>query len=504
MTTEAHLSHPNMPSFEDVYDIVLVGCGVSSIAVAYQIQKQLPDYKLLILEGRDSIGGTWDFFRFPGVRIDSDVYTYGFSWRPYTKQDVYAPGSSILEYLRESVAENGIDSKVRFRHKVQDAHWSSDQQLWTLNVDGSGQPCTINTRFIFWGTGYYNYDEPLENAIPGIESFKGNVLHPQYWPETADCTGKNVVVVGSGATAVTIVPALSKVASHVTMLQRSPSYIAALPMNDPFVKFMYTGWPSKIFPLWFTSMLVRFKFWASGFFLYAFCIAFPDTARGMLKKMTTAELPKHIQHDPHFQPSYGPWTQRLCLVPDGDFFQAMREERVSVVTDTIDHIDAKGFQLSSGKHLEADTIVTATGLQLRYLGGTQVDIDHEPLKIHEKFLWNNCLIQDVPNAALNIGYTNQSWTLAAEATATLLCRVLKNMRQQGLTSVRPRVENPQQLPTKRVLNLSSTYVTRNLDKTPKVSDRRPWRQRASWFSDYWDARFGSISKGLEYERAVTS
>ena len=479
----------------DVLDVIIVGAGISGINAAYRIQTNLPSTTYTILEARGRIGGTWDFFRYPGFRCDSDLYTFAFPWRPWSQEKHIADGDSIRKYILESAAMYGIDRKVQFRQKLVSASWSSDQQMWTLLVDADGEKRYLHARFVILSTGYYDYDEPLSTTITGIEDFKGTVLHPQFWPEDFDYSDRKIVVIGSGSTAVTLIPSLAEKASHVTMLQRSPSYVLARPSVDKFGSFI-----SKLLPSWIAHRITRFKFLLESFLFVKFCGRFPTAARKLIKKATVRELPKDVPHNPHFEPRYNPWEQRLCLCPDGDFFQAMRTGKASVVTDRITSVVENGIQLASGQILDADVIVTATGLKVKTAGGAQLSVDNVPIKIGEKFLWKGVMLQDTPNMAYVIGYINASWTLGADATALLVCRLLKYLKDNEITSAMPRLEHSELLHSLPAMNLSSTYVVKGMKELPRAADSGPWGPRKTYFADLWEAKFGRITDGLQLRR----
>ena len=483
------------PNPSDPLDVIIVGAGISGINAAYRIQKELPSATCTILEARGSIGGTWDLFKYPGFRSDSDLYTFGFAWRPWAEQKIIADGESICQYIRDSAALYGIDRKIRFHHKLVSANWSSDQQIWTLHVDQEGTKKCFHSHYVILSTGYYDYDEALSSKIPGIENFGGTTVHPQFWPKDFDYTDKKIVVVGSGSTAVTLIPKLAEQASHVTMLQRSPSYIVARPATDPFGQSV-----RKYFPSWLAFPAVRLKFLVLSYLFLKFCSLYPLAARRRIKKMTLKELPQEVAHDPHFEPRYNPWEQRLCLCPDGDFFKAMRAGKASVVTDTISNVEERCIQLVSGQNLDADIIVTATGLKLKIAGGACFSVDGTPITLGEKFLWNGVMLQDLPNLATVIGYTNASWTLGADATALLFCRLMKYMRSKGFTSAVPRLDDASNVKSVPALNLTSTYVVRGMGALPRAGDRAPWRPRDSYISDLWTAKFGDITRELQFER----
>lgn len=484
------------PSSTD-FDVIIVGAGISGINAAYRVQTELPDASYTVLEARDAMGGTWDLFRFPGIRSDSDLYTFGFPWRPWMDQKLIAEGAAIRKYIDESAAEYGIDRKVQFHHKLVSADWSSDQQSWSLQVDANGETKYYHARFVILSTGYYDYDEVLSSTIPGISDFKGTVIHPQFWPGKYDYTGQKIIVIGSGATAVTLVPVLAEKAAHVTMLQRSPGYILSRPSVDPTA-----SWMTKILPAWLVFSLIRAKFLIVSQLFVTFCRRFPNAARNLIRKETEKRLPENIPHDPHFHPRYNPWEQRLCLDPDAKFFKALRSGKADVATGTIKRVTATGIEMHSGQFLPADLIVTATGLKIQVGGGTSISVDHRRIDITKKFLWKGVMVQDVPNLATVIGYTNASWTLGADATAQLVCRLLKLMRDEGVTAAVPRCEDAGSMRVMPVLDLNSTYVERGKGDLPRAGSRGPWRPRKAYWRDLWEAKFGSLREGLVFERVA--
>lgn len=482
----------------DLFDVIIVGAGIAGINAAYRLQTEIPSANFTILEARGGIGGTWDLFNYPGFRSDSDLYTFGFSWRPWPGNKCIADGDSIRKYIRASAAMYGIDQKVQFHHRLVAANWSSDQQAWTLLIDKDGHEARFHARFVILSTGYYDYEEALSSHITGIENFKGTVLHPQFWPKDFDYKDKKMVVVGSGSTAVTLLPSLAETASHVTMLQRSPTYIISRPSVDPF-----GAWVHKFLPSAMAHRITRIKFLLFGFLFIKFCAFYPLAARNLIKKVTVKELPEDIPHDPHFEPRYNPWEQRLCLCPDGDFFKAMRSGKASVVTDTITTVTPTGIQLASGKHIDTDIIITATGLKLKIGGGAQITVDNVPHTVGEKYLWKGVMLQDVPNMATCLGYTNVAWTLGVDATAILVARLLNSMKKRGITSAVPRLEKGADMKTVTALNLSSTYVVKGAKAVPKAGDKAPWLPRITYLADLWDAEYGNIVDGLHFEKVST-
>jgi cation diffusion facilitator CzcD-associated flavoprotein CzcO len=474
-------------------DVMIVGAGISGINAGYRVQTELPGYRYAILESRDAMGGTWDLFRYPGIRSDSDLHTFGFPWRPWSKANAIADGESIRTYIRESAEKYGIDRKIKFHHKLVAADWSSEQQNWALAVDADGERRLYTARFLLLSTGYYDYKEPLKTTIPGINKFQGQVIHPQFWPEDLDYTGKKIIIIGSGATAITLLPNLAEKAAKVTMLQRSPSYVLALPAVDPGDKFI-----RKWLPNWAAHTLVRWKFLVLPFIFFKFCRAFPNAARKIIQKNTKKQLPPSMPHDPHFKPAYNPWEQRLCLCPDGDFFTALRKGNADIVTDTIKTVTANGIQTESGKMIDADIIVTATGLKMQLAGAARISVDGKPIDVSTKFMWKGVMLQDMPNAAFVIGYTNASWTLGADATAQLVCRLLKRMDSLNVASAVPRLPDGQKIKAAPVLNLNSTYIEKAKGQLPKAGNIAPWLPRVNYLSDYWTSNYGDVTKDLEF------
>lgn len=485
---------------ENTYDIVVVGAGISGINAGYRIQTMLPNYKYTILEARGGIGGTWDFFKYPGIRSDSDLHTFGFPWQPWTEQKSIADGESIVNYIKDTASQHGISDHVQFHRRVTSADWSSEQQHWKLDISiNDGEKKTrYHTRFVMWASGYYDYQEPLATSIAGLENFKGTTVHPQFWPSDLDYADKRIVIVGSGATAVTLLPSLAKTAQHVTMLQRSPGYLVTMPQHDPLESFM-----RKVFPMWIVHKIVRLKWLMMPWLFFNFCRTFPNAARKVMRTRTEKELPKNVPHDPHFEPAYTPWQQRLCVCPDGDFFQCLHEGKADVATGQIETMSSDTITLKSGQEIKADIIVTATGLKVQMIGGSGLSVDGEAIKVGQKFFWKGLLLQDVPNSAFVVGYTNASWTLGADATAQHFARIIKTMHSRGDTAVIPRLEDESKLKELPLLNLNSTYVTRGEGMLPKAASSAPWKPRSNYFSDYWEARIGNISTGLEFQRVST-
>lgn len=482
------------------YDIIIIGAGISGVNAAYRIQTQLPPgTTYTILEARDNMGGTWDLFKYPGIRSDSDLYTFGFPFRPWTKENAIADGPSIVQYIKDTAAEYGIDQHIQYRHKLLSANWSSESQTWSLDVDGDGTRKRLNSSFMIMATGYYDYNEPLQTTIPGLENFKGSTVHPQFWPDDLDYSNKKIVIIGSGATAITLLPNLAEKASHVVMLQRSPGYIVSLPSVRPLDHIA-----RSILPAWLANTLIRWRFLITSYLFYNFCRVFPKVARTLIRRGTVPQLPKNVPHDPHFVPNYNPWEQRMCMCPDGDFYKALQEGKASITTGRIKTVVDRGIELEDGSRIDdIDMIVTATGLKVQLAGGSQINVDGERIDPGKKFIWKGLMLQDVPNLAYVIGYTNASWTLGADATAQLVTRLIKHMRAKGITSAVPRIESPEDLKPMPVLNLSSTYLHKAEGALPKAGDKGPWVARKSYFTDIWNAKFGDIKTGLQFYRVST-
>lgn len=502
-----------MKNLPNKLDVVIVGAGISGINTAYRLQTELPDQTYSILEARDSIGGTWDLFRFPGIRSDTDMHCFAFPWRPWKEDRLLIDGATILEYLKEAVAAEKIDRNIRFGHKLLSASWLTEDQIWDLTVGVGKEKIHIMARAIVIGCGYYDYHNPLAANIPGLENFQGKVVHPQFWPENLDYTGKKIVVVGSGATAVTLLPSLTDKAEHVTMLQRSPTYIMPLANHG-------TTWLIRILPRSLALKIVRLQLMIIPILMYTYCRLFPQSARKMLRREALTRLGDESLVDQHFKPSYDPWDQRLCFAPDGDFFNAIRCGKASVATDHIDKIGPNSIILTCGQSIPADIIVTATGLRLSIAGGATFFVDDKPVALADKILWRNSWLQDMPNCAFVLGYTNASWTLGADTTAVLFCRILKALRSGGLSSAVPRIpasvahssttaaptiattcSSPSSsvpMKTRPYFNIKSTYARQGANWLPKTADVGPWKGRTNYILDSFRGTYGSINDGMEY------
>lgn len=475
----------------DPLDVVIVGAGISGINTAYRIKTELPGISYMIFEARDAIGGTWDFFKYPGLRSDSDLFTFGFSWRPWSKKNPIADAESILNYMRASAAAEGIEDHIQFNSRVQGASWSTKSQTWKLTIASNTCVRRVYTKFLVLGTGYYDYEKALPAVIPGQNSFAGPVVHTQFWPKDLDYTDKKVVCIGSGATAITIVPVLAQKAASVTMLQRSPSYIVSIP-NSTSASLMQRYLPE---PLAFTLNRLHFMIFPMVF--YYFCRMFPTVSRNMIRKGAAKQLPDGYPIDPDFSPRYSPFDQRVCFAPDGDFYSAIRNGQAKVVTGVIHQVVNDGIMLTSGEKIEADIIITATGLKLRWGGGIDLTVDGQPYTIAEKYTWHSAMLQDLPNTVLVMGYTMASWTLGADIIALLLCRLLKGMRKHSLTSIVPQTPSDNSLKACPLVALNSTYVVAAAKDSPQTGDRGPWRRRMNYLTDLLKVRYGNVSQGLE-------
>jgi monooxygenase len=476
-------------------DVLIVGAGISGISAAYHLQTQCPSKSYAILEGREGLGGTWDLFRYPGIRSDSDMYTLGFSFRPWTNAKAVADGSSILAYVRETAEAYGIDRKIRYRHRVVRARWSSQDARWTVEAidTSSGATVRLTCSFLFMCAGYYDYEEGYTPDLEGRQLFRGRIVHPQKWTSDIDYAGKKVVVIGSGATAVTLVPELAKLAEHVTMLQRSPSYIVSIPERDALANWMRERLPGDL-----AYSITRWKNVLLAMAFFSYCRRFPRSASrliiGQVKKMVRGA----VDVETHFTPVYKPWDQRLCLVPDGDLFQALRGGRVSIVTDHIETFTETGIKLRSGEKLDADLVVTATGLRLKFLGGLDMEVDGKRIEPHKTMAYKGMMCSDVPNLALAIGYTNASWTLKCDLTSEYVCRLINHMDAHGYTQCCPRRNDPR-LKEEPLLDFSSGYVQRSIDKFPRQGSFAPWRVYQNYALDRMMLKYGRLDDpGMEF------
>jgi monooxygenase len=494
--TEAKSGSP-METFTPLehVDVLIVGAGLSGIGAGYHLQANCPGKSYLILEGRDCIGGTWDLFRYPGIRSDSDMFTLGYSFKPWTEPKAIADGPRILNYVRETAAEHGIDRNIRFNHRVKRASWSSPQARWTVEAERSAGEGTTETvrftcNFLFMCSGYYNYENGYSPEFLGAKDFAGRIVHPQKWSDDVDYDGKRVVVIGSGATAVTLVPELAKRATHVTMLQRSPTYVVSRPAQDPVANKLRARLPSKL-----AYHLIRWRNVLWGMYFFQLSRRKPERVKQLILGGVRIALGPDYDIGTHFTPRYNPWDQRLCLVPDGDLFNAIREKRASVVTNQIDTFTANGIRLQDGSELEADIIVTATGLNLQVLGGLEVSVDGRTIDFARALNYKGMMYSDVPNLASAFGYTNASWTLKCDLTCEYVCRLINYMDRRGYRQCMPHNVDPTitELPS---LDFSSGYVQRSVAKMPKQGSKRPWRLYQNYALDIVSLRFGKVDDGV--------
>ena len=472
----------------DHVDVLIVGAGLSGVGAACHLTLRCPSKTFAVVEARESMGGTWDLFRYPGVRSDSDMFTLGYSFRPWSDPKAIADAPSILDYIRDTAREFGVDGKIRYQHRVVRAEWSTPDARWTVDIDrgDTGERVRMTCSFLFTCSGYYRYDEGYTPEFKGTDRFTGPIVHPQHWPEDLDYDGKRVVVIGSGATAVTLVPAMAERAAHVAMVQRSPSYVVSLPGRDPIADALRRVLPPSI-----TYPLVKWKNVLLSMFSFQLSRRAPQVMKGIIRKGLEKQLPEGYDIDTHFKPRYNPWDQRMCVVPDGDLFRAISEGRASVVTDGIETFTENGLLLTSGKELDADIIVTATGLNMLALGGMAISVDGREVQLSETVGYKGMMFSGVPNLAAAIGYTNASWTLKCDLACRYVIRLLDYMDRHGYSQVTPRWAEPD-LPDQPFVDLSSGYVLRSVDKFPKQGNRAPWRLYQNYIRDILLLRYGAV------------
>ncbi|GLY75142.1 flavin-containing monooxygenase [Actinoallomurus iriomotensis] len=478
-----------MSNPDEHVDVLIIGAGLSGVGAAYHLQSAFPERTYTILEARDTIGGTWDLFRYPGVRSDSDMNTLGYRFRPWTQAKAIADGPSILRYIRDTATEAGIDRHIRFGHRVVRAEWSSADARWTVEAVHDGETVRLSARFLYACSGYYRYDAGHTPHFPGVERFRGTVVHPQHWPDDLDHTGKDVVVIGSGATAVTLVPAMAERAARVTMLQRSPTYIIALPSEDAIAGALrrLLG-DRRAYPI------TRWKNVVVSTLFYRLSRRRPRVVRSIIRRATARLLPPGYDVDTHFKPRYQPWDQRLCVAPDGDLFAAIRDGRASVVTDRIEEFTETGLRLASGTELAADIVVTATGLRLQALGGVRLTVDGRDVALPETMAYKGMMLSGVPNLAFTIGYTNASWTLKADLVSEYVVRLLRYMDAHGYDRCVPANDDPA-VTERPLLDFQAGYVLRAIDEFPKAGSRPPWRLGMSYAHDLLKLRHGRVDDG---------
>lgn len=486
-------------------DVVIVGAGISGVSAAWHLQERCPTKSYAILEKRQSMGGTWDLFRYPGIRSDSDMHTLGFRFRPWTNRQAIADGQPILDYVKGTAAMYGIDKHLRLNQRVISTDWSNAESRWTLSIksggpegpEGSeGTESTLTCSFLFLCSGYYNYEQGYSPEFAGSKDFAGQIIHPQHWPEGLDHAGKNIVVIGSGATSITLVPALADSgAKHVTMLQRSPTYIVSQPGEDGIAQRLNRRLPEQL-----AYRLVRSKNVLRQLAFYAACRRWPGRMRKILMSFVERQLPKGYDVNTHFNPKYAPWDQRLCLVPNGDLFRTIRNGQADVVTDAIDHFTSTGILLKSGRELPADIIVTATGLNLQLFGGATVTVDGQPVELADTMVYKGMLVSSLPNLAFTIGYTNASWTLKADLVSEFVCRLLNYMDENHFDTVVAEHPGPD-VDERPFMEFTPGYVLRSLGELPKQGSRSPWRLKDSYFGDIRLLRHGKIAdEGLRFAK----
>ncbi|HEU5106678.1 MAG TPA: NAD(P)/FAD-dependent oxidoreductase [Solirubrobacterales bacterium] len=487
-----------MPDSSEHVNVLIVGAGLSGIGAAVHLQQSCPGKSYAILESREAMGGTWDLFRYPGIRSDSDMFTLGYSFKPWLGENSITDGESILDYIKETAREYGVEGKIRFGHKVVAAEWSSADARWTVRAESDGQPVEITCDWLYGCTGYYRYDEGFSPNFEGTERFAGEIVHPQHWPEDLDYAGKRVLVIGSGATAMTLVPAMAERAAHVTMLQRSPTYVIARPARDALAHLLRRLLPEKA-----AYTATR---WKNVFLMlasYKISRRWPQVIKRIIRKEAQAKLPEGYDVDTHFKPRYNPWDERLCVVPDADLFKAIGSGKAEVVTDHVETFTEKGVRLQSGRELEADVIVTATGLNLLVFGGLQLLIDGKEKQLSETVGYKGMMFSGVPNMCMAMGYTNASFTLKTDLVADYVCRLIKHMDADGYRVATPKAPGPD-IETEPFIDLKSGYVLRSLDQLPKQAAAHPWRLHQNYAQDIRLLRKGPIDDEIEFSQGGTA
>lgn len=487
-----------MTSFADTdyVDVLIVGAGLSGIGSARHLQQECPDRSFALLESRAVLGGTWDLFRYPGIRSDSDMYTLGYSFKPWLERKALADGPSILRYLQETAAETGVDQHIRYKHQVCSASWSSESATWTVIAQrtDTGEQVTIGCQFLLMCSGYYDYENGYTPEFPGREDFTGRIVHAQHWPEDLDYRNKQVVVIGSGATAVTLVPELARDTAHTIMLQRSPTYIASVPEEDPTAAQLHRFLPGSV-----VYRITRWKRVLFQIYVYNLSRWRPELVKKFLLGQIREALGKDYDIKRHFTPSYNPWDQRLCAVPEGDMFEAIRSQRAEVVTDHIERFTPGGILLHSGRELPADIIVLATGLNLKFMGGAQLSVDGKVIEPSQLYVYRGMMFGNVPNLAQVFGYTNSSWTLKSDLTGNFVCRLLNYMRKSGVRTVVPVLQEGA-VEEEPMLNLNSGYVLRSIGRFPKQGVRLPWRLYQNYILDFIQLRLKPLrDKVLQFK-----
>ena len=481
------------------FDVVIIGAGLSGIGAASHLERDAPNKTYAILESRSAMGGTWDLFRYPGVRSDSDMHTLGYSFKPWKHERAIADGPAILDYIRETAKEYDVAKHIRYNQRASKISWDSASATWTISIKQEGKRASkITCNFIYSCTGYYNYEKGYTPDFEGVEQFKGQIVHPQQWPEDLDYSGKNVVVIGSGATAITVVPSMAKTAKHVTMLQRSPTYVVSRPSKDKFALKLARYLPANL-----AYLITRWKNVSMQALIYQYSRRRPEKMKAALLSLTRKELGGKVDVDTHFNPSYNPWDQRLCLVPDGDLFRSLRKGTSSVVTGHIKTFTKTGIKLESGDLLKADLVISATGLELLPMGGMAIEVDGKLMSLPDTLGFRGMMLSDIPNFVLAAGYTNASWTLKCDLTSEYVCRMLNHMDKKGFQYCVARNLDPN-MERVAFLDLASGYVDRSIDSFPKQGTRSPWKLYQNYLLDIISLRFGSMQdKEMEYGRAKT-
>ena len=473
-------------------DVLIIGAGLSGIGAACHLRRTAPSTDFAILEGRDNIGGTWDLFKYPGIRSDSDMYTFGYTFRPWSEGKDIASADSILRYLNDTIEEYKLADTIRFGQHVKEMDWSSEDAKWTLTIvdKARGKTIQMSCNFLIGCTGYYKYEHGYLPDFKGMDDYQGQLIHPQQWPEDLDYKGKKILVIGSGATAVTLVPSMAKDAGHITMLQRSPTYVFTRPGEDKIANGL-----KKILPAMWAHKLIRSKNVLLSMYMFNRARKHPDKVRKFLAEMVQKELGDDFNIDPHFTPTYDPWDQRLCLVPDSDLFKALKDGSASIMTDHIETFTKKGVKLTSGAELEADIIVTATGLEVQFLGGMNAHVDQQKVKVSDLVNYKGMMFEGLPNFTAIFGYTNATWTLKADLTADYVARLLKHMDKHDYHTVMP-VMNEEGMTLEPIVGLQSGYITRAAQSLPKQGDKMPWRNRENYLKDYMAIKWGKFDDGV--------
>lgn len=476
-------------------DVLILGAGLSGINAGYRVGSELPDRSYAILEARDIIGGTWSFWKYPGFRCDAAMTNFGFAWHPWPHDKKIIEGEPIVEYIQDAVKTHGIDKHIRFKHRVESSDWDSTESKWIVTVDAEGQRKVFKAGWLLMCTGYYAYDKALETHIPGIDSFRGTVAHPQWWPEDLDWAGKKVVIIGSGATTWTLFPTMAKTAAHTTVLQRSPSYVFALPTESRLDQ-----WLKVLLPLWLAHWIASFKDLVIETLFVTYLLTFPGSSRKFLTNEAKKQLPEDYPVDVHFNPSYNPFEQRLCMAPDGDVFKTLHQANAEIVTDHIDKVTADGIHTTSGRFLPADIIVTATGLHVQLFGTSDVSVDGKPVNPGEHYIWRGCMLDGIPNAAAIIGYVAATWTPGADAVSRIAIKVMKQSHDKGALSATPvlaekeREGNPRDM----AIDAKSNYFLRAKDRMPISMGKGPWYGRKNVVVDRKALYLEDLSVGLDF------